>query len=300
MVVSVKRFNGNAEVYHDITLRDLADLERAIELAGNVRLVVIDPLAAYFGRDTPSRRRVRAAMAGLADIADRRGLAVLVTAEGGGGGSMGFGATATLMSVARAAWLLAPEPGEPTRRLLLQLKNNLGDAGGGLACNIRDGAMEWEAAPVAGAGEIAAPASPAAGLAAASQFAMSLPGMSASTLALAGLPSDPASELAANLKRGPKPLCRDAAKEWLQGHLAAGPVELGATSGGPGTVRGAAEAAGLAWATVQRAFQELHGVSEKCPRTRKYMWRLPEPAAPAASAGGEASPEAGAPDNARA
>ena len=41
----------------DITLHDLADLERAVELAGNVRLVVIDPLWAFFGAERPTRHQ---------------------------------------------------------------------------------------------------------------------------------------------------------------------------------------------------------------------------------------------------
>jgi len=283
----VWRFNGSAEIRRDITLRDLADLERAIEIAGNVRLVVIDPLAAYFGRDTPSRRRVRAAMAGLTEIAGRHKLAVVVTAEGGGGASMGFGATQTLTSIARTAWLLAPDPAEPTRRMLLSLKSNLGDPGGGLACHIRGNSIEWEPAPVAGPAEVPDSSDPAAGLAAASRFAMSLPGVTTSALAMAGISrSGPSSALAVSLKRGPKPLCLETASQWLQDYLAAGPVEPGVSSPGPGTVRGDAEAAGLAWGTVQRAFQDLKGMGGKCPQTGKYVWRLP------GSAGGEATPEA--------
>jgi hypothetical protein len=281
----VWRFNGSAEICRDITLRDLADLERAIEMAGNVRLVVIDPLAAYFGRDTPSSRRARAAMAGLTDIARRHQLAVVVTAEAGGGGSLGFRAAATLISIARAAWLLAPDPTDPTRRMLLPLKSNLGDPGGGLGCHIRGNSIEWEPAPIAAPAGLPAPADPAglpdpaAALAAASRFAMSLPRISPSALAMAGIdPSGPAGAVAVNVSRGPKPLCREAAAQWLAELLAAGPVVSGASSGAPGTVRGAAESAGLAWSTVQRAFQDLHGVSDTCPRTGKFVWCLPAPA----------------------
>jgi hypothetical protein len=86
-------------------------LERAIELAGNVRLVVIDPLSAYFGSDMPSRRRIRPAIAGLAAIADRHGLAVIITAELGDRDGLGQGANMALMSVVRTAWMLSRRRG---------------------------------------------------------------------------------------------------------------------------------------------------------------------------------------------
>jgi hypothetical protein len=34
----------------------------------------------------------------------------------------------------------------------------------------------------------------------------------------------------------------------------------------------------MAWTTVRRAVKERSGISEKCPRTGKQTWRLPDPA----------------------
>jgi hypothetical protein len=107
----VTRVIGGKELRRDITLDDMADLERAIEIAGDVRLVVIDPLSAYFGPDMPIRRRIRPAIAGLARLAYRHSLAVLITAEIGGRDGLGYTANAALMSVVRLAWLLTPVPG---------------------------------------------------------------------------------------------------------------------------------------------------------------------------------------------
>ena len=129
--------------------------------------------------------------------------------------------------------------------------------------------------PVAGAAELPGAAE---GLAAASMYAMSLPALSLSNGLALSLPAVSSS----NPTRGPKPLCREAAAQWLKQHLAGGPVVAGVSRGGPGTVRGAAQSAGLAWSTVQRAYQDLQVVGEWCPQTRKSTWRLPAAAPDAA------------------
>jgi putative DNA primase/helicase len=271
----VSRVIGDKVVRRNITLGDLQDLERAIEIAGNVQLVVIDPLSAYFGAGMPSARRIGPVIDALTDLAERYGLAVVITAEFGGRDGLGSGATMTLTSAVRMAWMLAPVPGpvdapvpslvevaEPpdppgTRMLLVPVKSSLGDPGGGLALRIGDHAVEWEPAPIAISNGAAMLGQAGPGLA--------LPEAGVGDLSLIAPPR----------KSGPKPQCRQSASQWLQEQLAAGPMPVGKLASADGTLRAAASSAGMAWTTVRRAFAELGGVREKCPATGKQMWRLP-------------------------
>jgi hypothetical protein len=234
--------------------------------------VVIDPLLAYFGATMPSARRIGPVIDALTALAERYGLAVVLTAEVGGRDGLGSGATMTLTSAVRMAWMLAPVPGpvdalapslvevaeapDPpgTRMLLVPLKSSLGDPGGGLALWIGDHAVEWEPAPIAisNAAKLLVQAGPE----------LALPEAEAGDLSLIAQ------------KPGPKSPCRKSASQWLQEQLAAGPVPVGKSESAKGTLRAAASSAGMAWTTIRRAFAEMGGVREKCPTTRKQMWRL--------------------------
>ena len=340
----VTRVIEGREVRRNITLGDLADLERAIEIAGNVRLVVIDPLSAYFGRDRPSAQRTRQAIDGLTALAYRHGLAVIITAELGGRDGLGYGATMALNSVVRTVWMLTPVPGpldvaspsvvgeaaasaigcghfaleagairnrlpvesvagsghhgqastlahgthqqkmatpsfiegpvpsrvegsrtevagpgpvdapeSGSRMLLLPVKTSVRNPGGGLALWVGENSVEWEPAPVpsCGAMEMLEPgkALPAAG--------------------------ELGSHLIGAHRLGRRPLFRMTAAQWLQEQLSGDPVPVGTPESGAGTLQAAARSAGISWTTVRRAFEEMGGVTEKCPRTGKSMWRLP-------------------------
>ena len=124
----------------------LPALEGLLDELGDCRLVVINPITAHLGGiDSHKQTDVRGVLAPLAALADRRGVAVVLVshlAKGGSGnalsrvsGSGGFGAAA------RAAWGVIKDPrgadedAEPavkSRRLLVQLKNNLAPDPGGL------------------------------------------------------------------------------------------------------------------------------------------------------------------------
>ena len=108
----------------------LQTIENAIR-ACDARLVVLDPLNAFLSErvDTYKDHHIRRALAPLAALAARTGVAVLVirhlNKSGGqnakyrGGGSIGiFGA-------ARSALLAAPDPDDPSRKVLALNKHNL-------------------------------------------------------------------------------------------------------------------------------------------------------------------------------
>jgi hypothetical protein len=122
---------------------DIATLERILAHV-RPRLVVIDPLMAFLDRSTqtnndPSVRRTLFLLAGLAQ---RHGCAILLVRhlnkrEGQravyrGGGSIGF------VAACRSAWLVARDPDVADRRVLAQLKNNLGPPQPSLAYRVVD------------------------------------------------------------------------------------------------------------------------------------------------------------------
>lgn len=113
------------------TVRDVQAIEAAIRAVDAV-LVIIDPLMAYLGTTDAHRdSEVRGALAGLADLAERTGVAVLVVRHlrkagasnpvYAGGGSIG------IIGAARSGLLLAPDPDAPEsdRRVLACTKSNL-------------------------------------------------------------------------------------------------------------------------------------------------------------------------------
>jgi len=125
------RFVVNADGKQQLpTVRDIDAIEEAITLVG-ARLIVFDPLVAYLGKaDSHKDQQVRAALADLADLADRTHAAVIAirhlrksSAEQAmyrGGGSI------AMIAAARAAHLIAPDPDDPEeRRILAPLKMNL-------------------------------------------------------------------------------------------------------------------------------------------------------------------------------
>jgi len=135
---------------------DMAALEAKLADLG-VRLVVIDPISAYLGGiDSHKNTDVRAVLAPLATMASKHKIAILAITHLSKSerdplsrlsGSIAFGAAA------RAVWLVAKDPEQPERRLLLSLKNNLAREATGLAFALAGdeegrAAVAWEPEPV--------------------------------------------------------------------------------------------------------------------------------------------------------
>lgn len=129
---------------------DLGALEVEV-IACGARLVIIDPLMAYLGKDVNSYRDqdVRRALAPLAALAERTGAAVFLvrhftkndkaSAVQRGGGSIG------IIGAARSALLVAPDPQEGGRVVLAGVKANLARLAPSLAFAIRpaDNGSTW-------------------------------------------------------------------------------------------------------------------------------------------------------------
>jgi putative DNA primase/helicase len=95
-----------------------------------VRLLVVDPLAAYLtGADTHKQSEVRAVLGALSQMASRHRVAVLAVMHlnKGSGGNPLYRVSGSLafVAAARAAYLIARDPQDRDHRLMLHLKNNL-------------------------------------------------------------------------------------------------------------------------------------------------------------------------------
>jgi putative DNA primase/helicase len=132
--------------------RDLASLERAIELT-QPALVVIDPISAYLGRtDSYKDAEVRGLLAPLLAVVERHGCALLTVAHLAKdqqraalhrpGGSVAF------VAAARLVFALATDPNDSDRRIVASLKANICRPASALAFRLPDARVEWDAGPV--------------------------------------------------------------------------------------------------------------------------------------------------------
>jgi len=141
--------------------RDVPNLEDAIQQVGDCRLVIIDPVSAYLGgKDSYKDAEVRSLLAPLSDVAARNQVAILAiahlnksTASPAVYRTMG---SIAFVAAARSVWVVAKDKDDPTgsRRLVLPVKNNLGNDRTGLAYRLNRlhsnlaAHVEWEAKPV--------------------------------------------------------------------------------------------------------------------------------------------------------
>jgi putative DNA primase/helicase len=234
------------EVGVDLT-RHLPALESAVEQTADCALVIVDPITAYMGEtDSHKNAEVRAMLARLAELAVRRNVAILAVTHLNKAstqaaiyramGSLGF------VAAARAVWAVVKDRDDPTgrRRLLLPVKNNLGNDETGLAYRLStrhaDGnvpVVEWEPEPVSISADDAMSFTPQ--------------------------------------RRGPKPDARNEATEYLRGALAKGPRLAKEIT------EEAREVHGISKTTLTRAKKELNVESYQQSTPGPWYWKLPHP-----------------------
>jgi hypothetical protein len=123
-------------------LFNLADdtLRLDAEIAQDTRLIIIDPITAYVGGiDSHVTSDVRGLLAPLAELAARRGLAILgVSHLNKGSGAAMYRTTGSLawVAAARAVWAVGRDPENRDRILMLPVKQNLSPNLGGFAYGI--------------------------------------------------------------------------------------------------------------------------------------------------------------------
>ena len=224
------------------TLADIPNLARALRRCPDCKLVVIDPVSAYMGdTDSYKNTEVRGLLAPLAKLAADHGVAVVLVTHlnKGEGAKAAYRATGSIAFIAacRSGYVVLKDKDHPRRRLVLPIKNNIGNDETGLAYSIVGDppAVSWEKDPV--------------------------------TLNADDVMSG---EGQADGTPGPEPEARNAAESWLGELLADGPVLSK-------RVEEEAKVAGLFWRTVRRAADEMGVIREKCQYSGQYQWRLPKP-----------------------
>ncbi len=139
IVASVTKPDGKGR--KTFSLKNDVDLleARAKEIA-DVRLIIIDPISAYMsGTDANGNAEIREMMEPLSEMANRLHIAVLAVThlnKGGGGGQTAlqrFSGSIGIIAAARAGFVVLEDPESEGRRLLLEVKSNLGPKCKGLA-----------------------------------------------------------------------------------------------------------------------------------------------------------------------
>ena len=123
---------------------DVDRLDRHMELYPNTRLLIVDPIsAAMAGTDTHKNADVRSALSPMVEVARRRHVCIVAITHF----NKGIGAKAihriigsiALAAAARTAYAVVRDEDDPERkrRLMLPVKNNLGDDKSGLSFTTR-------------------------------------------------------------------------------------------------------------------------------------------------------------------
>jgi hypothetical protein len=120
---------------------DTATLEQAI--TSETLLIIIDPITAYLGGiDSHVTADVRGLLAPLAELAARRGVAIVAVSHlNKSSGPAMYRTTGSLafVAAARAVWAVGLDPEDETRILMLPVKQNLAKKEGGFAYRIETG-----------------------------------------------------------------------------------------------------------------------------------------------------------------
>ncbi len=122
--------------------RDVRLLEGELLRLPDCRLVVVDPISAYLGgTDTHRNAEVRALLTPLTQLAQRHDVAIVAVSHlnKGTGLSASYRVTGSIAftAAARAVYLIAKDPDDASRRLLMPIKNNLAEDATGLAYRIQ-------------------------------------------------------------------------------------------------------------------------------------------------------------------
>jgi len=242
------RGNKTRRMFH--LQEDLAMLEKLLTNAGDVRLVIIDPITAYLGGlDTHRNSDVRGVLGLVAEMAARRRVAVVAishwnksTAGNVLNRVTGSGA---FVAAVRGSYMVAKDPDDDsdTRRLFIPMKNNIGPPRNGPAFRVEQRLLPDTTIPA-----------------------------SAIVWENEKITKTADEIMAANDSDGEHRTSRDEAADLLSELLTNGPMDTN-------DVRTQAQAAGLSWASVRRAKNWLkiraERISEGGNGEGKWVWRLP-------------------------
>jgi len=137
---------GDDEVFLDLS-KHLPAFEATLRQNPNIKVVMLDPLAATLGKtDSHRNSEVRAVLGRLAKMAEKLGVTIIAIdhlAKGQGKAIYrGIGSIA-FTAAARAVWQVVKDPDDEARRLFLPVKCNLAKAEG-LAFRVTDKGVVWD------------------------------------------------------------------------------------------------------------------------------------------------------------
>lgn len=164
-VFNIRSVRGEDLVRRSFSLQaDLDRLEREIQIRGNVRLVIIDPVSSYLGRvDSHKNSEVRSVLEPLGEMAGRMGVAVICNnhfSKGGGTANNRIIGSVAFVNQARSAFIVTKDAEDEGRLLLINSKTNIAPIKCAMAYRIgsftvTDGASDietsricWESSPV--------------------------------------------------------------------------------------------------------------------------------------------------------
>lgn len=137
--------------------KDVDQLAALIDRLGDVAMVAIDPISEYLGgTDSHKNSDVRALLSPLTNMAEQHDVAVVaVTHLNKGSGSAIYRSIGSIAftAAARTVWAVMKDKNDPARRLMLPVKNNLGNDQDGMAYRAETAAngspvVMWEPDPV--------------------------------------------------------------------------------------------------------------------------------------------------------
>jgi putative DNA primase/helicase len=245
--VSIINAVGGSEGRRTFNLQsDIDLLEREIKNIGDVQLVVIDPVSSYLGGNIDSHinAAVRGVLEPLSEMAERLRVAVICVTHQpkvSVAAINSFIGSIGFVAVARAAFMVVRDPQNESRRLFLPVKNNLAPLGRGLAFRLEQRILGEPSEEI---------------------IASSVAWESAHVDVTADQALQSANELGG--KHG-----RERERSFLRNLLANGPVAMR-------DVKDEADGAGLSWASVRRAKDDLGVESKKVGMEQGWVWQLPK------------------------
>lgn len=137
--------NGKAQIL-DFHMGHYAELQRALQANPDIALIVIDPAGAYIGRAGVNENQdaeLRSVLGPLSEAANLTGTCVLLikhlNKSAGVSAVQRVGGGGAYVNAVRFSYMVAPDPDDPDKKLILPLKTNVLKAGlTGLAYRMED------------------------------------------------------------------------------------------------------------------------------------------------------------------
>lgn len=238
IVEGVAREGGDTDLFQ--LDEDIAELRIKTAELGDVRMIIIDPPGAYLGSQVDSYKDtdVRRVLAPLGKLAQDTGAVVLLVVHlnkrSDGSPQQRIGGSTAWTAAPRAAYMALVHP-VTKNRYLVPVKNNLGNDKTGFEYQIVEKVLQYQTTNIK---------------------TSYVDWVGPSTLTALELLSPPKSS---------KPSVVDDAKTFLEDELCKGPKSVN-------DLKSSAKAAGISWASVQRAKKEL--VINSTKLADQWQWTL--------------------------